>query len=377
MVVRPIDAIDASNPQIINALNAGPNNILYNGVRTYSPIINTFAVEATLGSDLLLWLSTITFGVNLTNDTTYTERLCHDGANGSIDLVLIGDCQASGQADLAEYYGSDGSLSAGDLVVSSGEAHQTENSEVGKVNKARVSRSSKGYQRTIIGVVSTNPNVEILSTGVFSKNENPEPIALIGRVPLKVSTENGSISPGDPLTSSSIPGVAMKATKSGPIVGKALASYSESGVGKIITFLSVGWYAKTLESGHSQLALEQESLTLSTLNTSLINLGDNQITLDEKGNIRVNGDINIAGDVTIDGKLFIGDSSSGKTTILKGKTKILVDSGSVSESSQVFVTPNTLTDKPLIVTNKRSGGFTVEIISPASKDISFDWFVIN
>jgi hypothetical protein len=42
---------------------------------------------------------------------------------------------------------------------------------------------------------------------------------------VKVCTENGVIRPGDYLTSSSRPGVAMKATEKGEVVGKALQSY--------------------------------------------------------------------------------------------------------------------------------------------------------
>ena len=42
--------------------------------------------------------------------------------------------------------------------------------------------------------------------------------------------ENGPIAAGDPLTSSSVPGVAMKATASGYVIGKALESFDELGI---------------------------------------------------------------------------------------------------------------------------------------------------
>ena len=58
------------------------------------------------------------------------------------------------------------------------------------------------------------------------------PLALVGIVPVKVSAENGAIQPGDLLTTSAIPGHAMKATpvdlggvpiyRPGTIIGKAL-----------------------------------------------------------------------------------------------------------------------------------------------------------
>ena len=67
-------------------------------------------------------------------------------------------------------------------------------------------------------------------------------VTLVGRVPVKVSLENGSILIGDPLTSSSVPGVAMKATRPGPIIGKALASYTQATTdNKIMVYVSLGW----------------------------------------------------------------------------------------------------------------------------------------
>jgi hypothetical protein len=45
-------------------------------------------------------------------------------------------------------------------------------------------------------------------------------------VPVKVSLENGPIKIGDPLTSASIPGVAMRASKAGKILGYALENYN-------------------------------------------------------------------------------------------------------------------------------------------------------
>ena len=52
------------------------------------------------------------------------------------------------------------------------------------------------------------------------------PLAVVGIVPCKVTTENGSIQPGDLLVTSSTPGHAMKGTDRnrmlGAVVGKAL-----------------------------------------------------------------------------------------------------------------------------------------------------------
>lgn len=68
--------------------------------------------------------------------------------------------------------------------------------------------------------------------------ENLRPVALVGRVPVKISNKNGNISAGDYITSSDIPGVAMKSTKPGVIIGTALESYSSDEIGKIMVFVN-------------------------------------------------------------------------------------------------------------------------------------------
>ncbi|MBP7006047.1 hypothetical protein KBB27_02920, partial [Patescibacteria group bacterium] len=68
------------------------------------------------------------------------------------------------------------------------------------------------------------------------------PIALAGRVPTNVSSINGAIEPGDALAPSTIPGVAVKATKPGPIIGLALEAFAGQNVGKIEVFVNPTWW---------------------------------------------------------------------------------------------------------------------------------------
>ena len=139
--------------------------------------------------------------------------------------------------DIAEFYNSSESVEKGDLLV------------INPNSDGQVRKSTEAYQSSVIGVASTNPAIVMDEDNItFGKNlgDNFNPIkpyvALAGRVPVKISAENGSITPGDSLTSSSIPGVAMKATAKGPTVGKALEPFSGSGVGKISMFVNVSWY---------------------------------------------------------------------------------------------------------------------------------------
>lgn len=143
-----------------------------------------------------------------------------------------------GCADLAEDYLSDQNLEAGEVVSISGDG-------LGKIKKSAVP-----YDPKAIGIISSKPAIRISENGgvVISKGDNSPtkdgyPVALTGRVPVKVSTENGPIQPGDYITSSSIPGVAMKATKKGPVIGKALESFSGSGVKRIKVFVDITWYS--------------------------------------------------------------------------------------------------------------------------------------
>ena len=68
------------------------------------------------------------------------------------------------------------------------------------------------------------------------------PMAMMGIVPTKVTTENGPIKLGDQLVSARIPGYAMKGTDrgrmSGAVIGKALSPL-KSGTGVIEVLVSL------------------------------------------------------------------------------------------------------------------------------------------
>ena len=111
----------------------------------------------------------------------------------------------SGGADLAERYSSQDSLQAGEVV------------SIDRLHPQNTKRSVLPYDQNAMGVVSTQPG---FVAGAYTKDSYP--IALVGRVPVKVSTENGEIKAGDYLTSASIPGYAMKATVAGRVIGQAM-----------------------------------------------------------------------------------------------------------------------------------------------------------
>ena len=136
--------------------------------------------------------------------------------------------------DVAELFESEELVEIGDVLVVSD-------------NERKLKKSNSQYDGKIVGVVSGSPALLFEGSELklgskpnrFEKGTKP-PVALAGRIPVKVSLENGSIKPGDYLTSSSKPGVAMKATEPGMTIGVALEAYDGSGEGKILVFLNLG-----------------------------------------------------------------------------------------------------------------------------------------
>ncbi|MEM7802420.1 MAG: hypothetical protein AAF633_24720 [Chloroflexota bacterium] len=156
-----------------------------------------------------------------------------DGFNGKCitnGQVWTGTCNQ----DVAETFATDDLTEAGDLVVFIPEDRAL----------TAVQRSTEPYAEMIVGVVSTNPGLVFDQGKTYLAGENDNLIsedktvvAMIGRVPTKFSLENGPVAVGDPLTSSSTPGTAMKATEAGRIIGYAMQSSEAAKAGKILVWL--------------------------------------------------------------------------------------------------------------------------------------------
>lgn len=136
----------------------------------------------------------------ITNIDSIQKELLVDGLLGTSPETGV-----LGGADLAERYYSNESLEAGDIVA------------IDSSIKAGVKKSSAGYQRDILGVVATDPGI-ILGAAA----DNAYPIALVGRVPVKVTNQNGWPAAGERLVSSTVPGYAMRAVQAGRVLGQVL-----------------------------------------------------------------------------------------------------------------------------------------------------------
>ncbi len=129
--------------------------------------------------------------------------------------------------DLAERYNTDDStLAPGEITM------------LDPNKSLSVMRASKDKDATIFGVVSTEPGVVLGSHNTPNEASTTVPIALSGRVPLKVVSEGGVIQIGDKLTLSSTPGAAMKASGNTAIIGTALENFSGA-QGTILAFVNI------------------------------------------------------------------------------------------------------------------------------------------
>ncbi len=165
---------------------------------------------------------------------TQVGHICIDGpSSASPDkLRFYAEQFNATSTDLAENYSDySGDIENGD-VVAIDQNHQS----------PAIVKTGEQYQSTLVGVISESPGLLLtdINENGGTKLVNPKPVALAGRVPVKVSTQNGNIVSGDLLTSSTIPGVAMKATKPGSTLGQALTGFSGEGVGKVTVFVGVG-----------------------------------------------------------------------------------------------------------------------------------------
>jgi excisionase family DNA binding protein len=172
-------------------------------------------------------LNTTTIYVQATANQTATIKaaLVTNGVGNNATQITAIKIQSG--ADLAElYYSQDESIVPGDVV------------SIDSTTNAGVKKTSNAYDPQTLGIVSTRPGLLLGDGGITNFEGQPVFVALSGRVPVNVSTENGPINPGDLLTSSSIPGVAMKATKAGRTIGMAMGSFTGEGVGTVTAFVN-------------------------------------------------------------------------------------------------------------------------------------------
>jgi hypothetical protein len=129
----------------------------------------------------------------------------------------------TGGVDLAEFIQVSDGAQPGDVV-------EIDPDHAGQFRLAATPNST-----AVAGVLSTAPGGSLGAIDPAGAENSGPQLALVGRVPVKVSAENEAIHPGDLLVASSTPGHAMRAPAEpapGTVIGKALGDL-DSGTGVI------------------------------------------------------------------------------------------------------------------------------------------------
>ncbi len=231
------------------------------------------------------------FGGSFASGNIYAEKNIYAGSN-----VLLGD--------MAEYFPITGISEPGDLI-----SMNPNQKDVYQV-------TDDAYNNYIIGVHSTNPTVTI---------NNPNsgiPVALRGRVPVKVSLENGEIEIGDFLTASSKRGYAMKAVGPCYVVGRALANFTKgSEDDKILCLIENTWYKPNNSTDSNR--------------------------------------------------------SFGTFTLAKGKKDLSIKDQTIGEKSMVFVTMKNNPGSIYWISDIENGSFKIHFKENVSQDIEINYLVEN
>ncbi len=315
------------------------------------------------------------------------------GNNATIDEVMltIQEIAASG-ADLAEIYPTTDNLNLGEVV------------SIDPTLELGVRKSQGTDDAKVLGVVSTRPGM-VLDDGKTLGNGSIVPVALSGRVPVKVTTENGPIEAGDYLAPSSTPGVAMKSKGSGLAIGMALTNFDDQGIGEVTMFVNLNYLGNGLAVNND---LNPNSESGSTPLEQLLKISDAKLSLDKvlsvNNSIEAKSYTNISGfDLTMqivsnenafklldaggntllgvdtNGKLTLKsgpNSSIGQANIASGETEITVDNTSVTEDSHIQLTSNQFV-LPIVKSIIPGQGFTIEIEKAQETDVKIDYLIIN
>jgi len=192
------------------------------GIGTTSPAAK-LEIESSTGEDLIA-------AYNSSNRVFVVKSTGEVRADGAY-YSGTGDCNTggfnAGGADVAERINVSEWVEAGYVV------------EIDPEHPGFFRKSSSPYNTTVAGIISTSPGVILgnnFDEATDDWEDNRPVLAVTGRVPCKVSAENGPIQIGDLLVASSTPGVAMKGDSEkamGAVVGKAMEPLQE-GEGTIV-----------------------------------------------------------------------------------------------------------------------------------------------
>ncbi len=250
--------------------------------------------------------------------------------------------------DYAEWFPSREALVPGEVV------------SVDSTGIEYVKASTGAYDRTVVGVVSTQPGMTIGEP----TSAHAAQIALAGRVPVNVTDENGPIVPGDYLTASSTPGYAMKATEAGPVIAIAMDAF-DGDSGQVGSKIANFWYTPPTSVASGLQGSDGSALAAGALGADTL---------------VVSGDAVFQGSVTVEDHVNVGQDVAGRARIISGDTRVHVafENPYVSEPI-VTATLRTATDIPGYwwVEEESTTGFDLVLDGTLAYDVEFNWIALG
>jgi hypothetical protein len=368
--------------QASSSIAALTNLVTANYLEATSTFATLMSNVTTSTSNLQTQISDITGKINLTNAKTNsltissigTVGIGNDGTSVGGELLRVsGRVRAQGfdvdtAADLSENFPASEAVDAGTVVAFSTTTiawNATNNaSTTDTYNMSTVRKADSGYDA--VGVVSTNAGIVL-----GGKVTNGVPVAFSGRVPVKVTTENGIVKQGDYLTvSKTIPGYAMKLTEEGRSIGRALSDY-ETGRDKVLMLV---------ENGNQKLDITgRTATTTGMLTTGNVDLNANGVaitnikslasangtwSIDENG--RITGKVLCVEDVCIDKNVLTNIlNASGQRGQVLGVSTSTVPTTSTTTNNQGSGTTTSSTTLPVVV-----GTSTPSVVSGTTTPIT-------
>jgi hypothetical protein len=291
--------------------------------------------------------------------------------------VTIQQVAAAG-ADLAEVYSTqDASITMGDVV------------SLDPSLSTGVQKSARAYDPNVMGVISTNPAMVIGGSSDLG-GVKEVPVALSGRVPVVVSAENGAIMAGDPLTTSSTPGVAMKATHAGPTIGMAMTGFDGQGTGTVMMFVKSGLSFESAPAGNQPTSLATGSAVLSAEHSATASAQPAGPSLLQE--LILMGTAQFHDIVTFFGHVFFREpptfttDTGGFAVIPSSATSVTVPFTAPYNSPPIItitLTSVSATDSAFLadvhasVTEVTAGSFTIVTTQPVPKDLMFTWIAVG
>jgi hypothetical protein len=273
--------------------------------------------------------------------------------------------------------------------------------------------SGKPYDSNLLGVVTNSGTAYNNPDDTRQFNNNFADIGLLGHIKVGVSTENGNIKSGDYLTSSAMyPGMAMKATRSGQVLGQALEDFqsasSSAATSSVMVFVQPGYQVinNTFimdDSGGQTTGQVGAGAPSSTASTFLVDQQGTGILMQLQQNgvnrllVANDGSFNILASTTIStstiltvsninsaqfsitaaGHITVGQDTAGTATIKAGDNQTTVTFNVPYDTlPKIAVTVQGLPNFFYGVATKTPTGFVIQVSQPVATDTAFDWIAL-